>query len=722
MSIETAATSPSVADYRPPSAQPPKDQDITEEDVQMHPCEAKKTGTSAPTATTEQWQALRKDDESSESEDDVGEYADDGPRASHLIQNSSYWEELFDFPPLTREVPTAPTYFRKIRLPNQINLRNLSIQPIKYATISDLVMYAKDGISAGVVQAAEMMVQAQELLYQERMAQWYADAHVRGVTGQGEGLDRPVKYGVWIIKEPFTAIEKFAPHLIQLDSRARRPRLGKAYHLLEREVCEAAEMTRASEVCPNFWVGNDMDVPGSEGDGAWYHHRFDLCVMASELNDMPLEMDYPRCLQKLAEIRKSNQAKEAERQQLDKDKEKEKESTNSPATVALRNILSPFPRPPPSPKGKDKLLKSPEPSGRNLDGNKRGPSDSRDDLAQFPASKNRRPCGKWPKRGQIAAARYPYCTLRCAGSSRNMFGQMRNQGVMMDKILSLVAFLRAIAEGRDPHNPDTEPDASKQHKVLVHCHDGYTESTILVLTYVMYTLELTLPEAFLHLQVNSKRSFFLYPVDKPLLKRLDNKLQQDRRTARMRKAAAAAAEKEQAAKGAGRTTPVPEKNSASPASPSSSGTSRWKSWGFRSSSSNSDKTKDGDGRPERRTRKESSSSMASMSSASSATAVADSGQSTPTTESAAGNGNRRWSRESRGRDAKSKGPVPSNEPVAKQEDAVVDAQGGNDPERLNKPVEEELPQHVQDMKLWFMDKRFEGFPSRILPFLYLGNM
>jgi dual specificity MAP kinase phosphatase len=60
--------------------------------------------------------------------------------------------------------------------------------------------------------------------------------------------------------------------------------------------------------------------------------------------------------------------------------------------------------------------------------------------------------------------------------------------------------------------------------------------------------------------------------------------------------------------------------------------------------------------------------------------------------------------------------------VAKQEDAVVDAQGGNDPERLNKPVEEELPQHVQDMKLWFMDKRFEGFPSRILPFLYLGNM
>lgn len=29
---------------------------------------------------------------------------------------------------------------------------------------------------------------------------------------------------------------------------------------------------------------------------------------------------------------------------------------------------------------------------------------------------------------------------------------------------------------------------------------------------------------------------------------------------------------------------------------------------------------------------------------------------------------------------------------------------------------------AQEARLWFDDKRFDGFPSRILPFLYLGNL
>jgi dual specificity MAP kinase phosphatase len=28
----------------------------------------------------------------------------------------------------------------------------------------------------------------------------------------------------------------------------------------------------------------------------------------------------------------------------------------------------------------------------------------------------------------------------------------------------------------------------------------------------------------------------------------------------------------------------------------------------------------------------------------------------------------------------------------------------------------------QDAKVWFEDKRFDGFPSRIMDFLYLGNL
>src|SRR5258708_2188736 len=34
-----------------------------------------------------------------------------------------------------------------------------------------------------------------------------------------------------------------------------------------------------------------------------------------------------------------------------------------------------------------------------------------------------------------------------------------------------------------------------------------------------------------------------------------------------------------------------------------------------------------------------------------------------------------------------------------------------------------LPSHVADHQVWFDDPRFDGsFPSRVLPFLYLGNL
>jgi dual specificity MAP kinase phosphatase len=109
---------------------------------------------------------------------------------------------------------------------------------------------------------------------------------------------------------------------------------------------------------------------------------------------------------------------------------------------------------------------------------------------------------------------------------------------------------------------------------------------------------MTLHEAFLHLQVACKRSFFLYPVDKPLLKRIDEILFQARATA---------------------------PRAPSPTSPTSP---RWK-WGFR----------------ER--------------------------------------------------------PGSPREEKAEPKAAVI-----------KKPEE----------PAWFTDRRFDGFPSRILPFLYLGNL
>src|SRR4051794_33261816 len=48
-------------------------------------------------------------------------------------------------------------------------------------------------------------------------------------------------------------------------------------------------------------------------------------------------------------------------------------------------------------------------------------------------------------------------------------------------------------------------------KVLIHCADGYTETSLLALTYLMYNENLKLPQAYLKLQ--KTRSFFVYPTD-----------------------------------------------------------------------------------------------------------------------------------------------------------------------------------------------------------------
>jgi dual specificity MAP kinase phosphatase len=55
------------------------------------------------------------------------------------------------------------------------------------------------------------------------------------------------------------------------------------------------------------------------------------------------------------------------------------------------------------------------------------------------------------------------------------------------------------------------------HKVLIHCADGYTESTLLGLAYFMYAEAVPLHEAWLRLHCEKKRNFFAYPSDVSLL-------------------------------------------------------------------------------------------------------------------------------------------------------------------------------------------------------------
>ncbi|KAH6604106.1 hypothetical protein Trco_007552 [Trichoderma cornu-damae] len=65
------------------------------------------------------------------------------------------------------------------------------------------------------------------------------------------------------------------------------------------------------------------------------------------------------------------------------------------------------------------------------------------------------------------------------------------------------------------HQPTT--DAGGARKVLIHCADGYTESTLLAIAYLSYSTGLSVPDAWLRLHTTKRRNFFAYPSDVSLL-------------------------------------------------------------------------------------------------------------------------------------------------------------------------------------------------------------
>jgi dual specificity MAP kinase phosphatase len=70
-----------------------------------------------------------------------------------------------------------------------------------------------------------------------------------------------------------------------------------------------------------------------------------------------------------------------------------------------------------------------------------------------------------------------------------------------------------------------QDQVSRKRNILIHCSDGYTESSLLGLSWIMYHLKLSLPDAYLYLQ--KKRSFFVYAADVLALRRIEHALFHD---------------------------------------------------------------------------------------------------------------------------------------------------------------------------------------------------
>ncbi|GAA5969879.1 hypothetical protein JCM11641_008072 [Rhodosporidiobolus odoratus] len=95
----------------------------------------------------------------------------------------------------------------------------------------------------------------------------------------------------------------------------------------------------------------------------------------------------------------------------------------------------------------------------------------------------------------------------------------RAQTAFVNQLVDLACWIR------DQSSP---PPLTRGHhlprRVLLHCGDGYTETSLIALAYVMVTRRIPAAEAYIFLQLNCERSFFVYPSDKETILKLERRV------------------------------------------------------------------------------------------------------------------------------------------------------------------------------------------------------
>ncbi|OKP10569.1 Dual specificity protein phosphatase PPS1 [Penicillium subrubescens] len=104
----------------------------------------------------------------------------------------------------------------------------------------------------------------------------------------------------------------------------------------------------------------------------------------------------------------------------------------------------------------------------------------------------------------------------------------------VEDIVNTIRWIYYLANPEQPAEvADREGDVAMTHagkkprRVLIHCADGYTESSLLAVAYYMFAEGVPAPEAWLQLHCNKKRNFFTYPTDVAFLSHIQPRLLQE---------------------------------------------------------------------------------------------------------------------------------------------------------------------------------------------------
>ncbi|KAK0552716.1 tyrosine/serine/threonine protein phosphatase pps1 [Tilletia horrida] len=299
------------------------------------------------------------------------------------------------------------------------------------------------------------------------LAQHFRDAQEAMYRERQERGLGGLQYNVFVVTDAFETFEKQFDFLVAVDGQGRE---RHTVNFIDREREEMQRLTRATEIETNVWLGCSRDVPPLEEDEEEFvdavdrqnPHGFSFCIEAHEMAFMP---GYDTLRQA------------------------------SHYLNSLEDMAS-------------------SQTSKESDAHQGG-----DYFSHFDGIPD----------SSTAAAHdtLPVLHLECAAGSQSC-NSNDSLNRMADSVIDLCAWIKAQAQPasvRADGQLYTSGDENvRERRFLIHCGDGYTETSLLALSYLMLARNLTLPEAYLDMQHRANRSFFVYARDLPLLKRVDEKL------------------------------------------------------------------------------------------------------------------------------------------------------------------------------------------------------
>lgn len=310
-----------------------------------------------------------------------------------------------------------------------INLRNFRVQATRYASVSDIVIYAARGPTREAVALARRFADAQDAMRSQRA----------------------VRYHVYVVTDSFDVFERCHPDLVAVDRRGW-PR--RKVDFMDREREEMRALTAASEIGDNVYLGNTSDVP--------------VATPTSAVRERVLTSD----------------------------------SASSFGTQVDQDAANPV--------GFSVCIEAHDQAQM-----------SRHDYLRALEHQLKRHALAVTSDGRRRDIVRPDATadilhLECLSTTQAV-PSVSGQTAFLDQIVHLAVWVTCQSRPRTK-------SAIPPRRVLLHCQDGYTDTAILALAYIMYSRALTLPEAYLFLQNQCDRSFFVYPADRDFLNQLEHRI------------------------------------------------------------------------------------------------------------------------------------------------------------------------------------------------------